>query len=150
MCEPSTSSAATNYSSQRPHHRRRQRRRPSRQSGSSISSPSSGLLSLLATVVSSSLAAKASPVSLSFLCPGVEDESYYSEHEELARRHCSRPSVNNEATTSFLAKKKSRRLRLPDRYVQGEDGLWMKTNWNLYGSTMCTVRSPPCWSDPPP
>ena len=34
------------------------------------------------------------------------------------------------------------RGNLPDKYVVGEDGLWHKTHWSLYGSANCMVSGP--------
>ncbi|KAE9409133.1 hypothetical protein BT96DRAFT_913318 [Gymnopus androsaceus JB14] len=108
LSEPSTSS------SREP---KRRRKRASRFSAA----PSTGLLSLLATVANTS-AVGASPVSLSFLCPGVDEE-------EIA-------CFNDDIQQSAAVKPKSKR-RLPDRYELGTDGLWRKASWNLYGSSMC-------------
>ena len=41
------------------------------------------------------------------------------------------------------------RGNLPDKYVVGDDGLWHKTQWSLYGSANCPVSEPLspllCW-----
>ncbi|KAJ4485723.1 hypothetical protein J3R30DRAFT_1397546 [Lentinula aciculospora] len=121
LSELSSSTATTLSSDRRKRRQRRRTRRPPYHS-----SPSSGLLSLLATVVSSTLV-NAGPVVLPFLCPGVEDKFLYPKREE------SFSGTDNAKS----ARAKGRKRRLPDRYVRGSDGLWRKTDWNLYGSTMC-------------
>ncbi|KAJ3778270.1 hypothetical protein FB446DRAFT_714290 [Lentinula raphanica] len=123
--EPSSSTATTSSS----HRRQRQRRGRTRRNP--YSPPSSGLLSLLATVVSTS-PVNASPVVLPFLCPGIERESSHSRREE----------PTSQTTDPWPAKGKGRRRRLPDRYVRGSDGLWRKADWSLYGSSMCVNCSP--------
>jgi hypothetical protein len=110
--ELTASSAASNPHS---HCRKRsQRRRPFRTSAY----PSSGLLSLLATIVSTS-SAEARPITLDFLCPGVDTDCLKAGFQ---RR--SQPKLK-------------KRARVPDRYAPGTDGLWRKTGWTLYGSAMC-------------
>ncbi|KIK70595.1 hypothetical protein GYMLUDRAFT_282464 [Collybiopsis luxurians FD-317 M1] len=118
--EPSSSSLP---SISHPQYRRRRSSRPS----ASSHYPSSGLLALLATVASSTQA-NASPISLSFLCPGLDDRSLLQ--DELPHHH-------PESAESQQLSAKGRRAHLPDRYVQGADGLWRKSGWSLYGSSMC-------------
>ncbi|KAJ3988461.1 hypothetical protein F5890DRAFT_468883 [Lentinula detonsa] len=105
---------------------RKRRRRGRTRRTPCYSSPSSSLLSLLATVVSTS-SVNASPVVLPFLCPGLENESSYTKREGL----------DDQTTDAKSARAKGRKRRLPDRYVRGSDGLWRKTDWSLYGSSMC-------------
>lgn len=77
--------------------------------------PSSALLSVLAILAT----AGASPTPLAFLCP----DSYN-------KRHFSNPTTAPPSPS----------LRIADKFVQGEDGLWRRAeSYSLYGSTFsCT------------
>ncbi|KAF5366941.1 hypothetical protein D9757_010835 [Collybiopsis confluens] len=133
LSEPSSSSTAPSPPS--PHRRRRRQPPPY---------PSSGLLALLAAVASShSSQANASPISLDFLCPGLDGDGPCQQDEP----HYHRPPESAEPDPA-QAKPRNKRARLPDRYVQDTDGIWKKSGWNLYGSSMCAACSEMSASNP--
>jgi len=110
-------------------HSDRHRRRRSKKSTSRLA-PSSTLLSLLATLASTSTA-DASPTPPTFLCPSLESD--FSPDVCSYKRAAS--PVDNENDDDTLSK----RSWLPDKYVEGADGVWRKAeSYTLYGATVAS------------
>jgi hypothetical protein len=122
--------------------------RPPQPSGSLVY-PSSSVLSILATIAASSQTADGSPLPLptpppSFLCPFIEHDSFQARALPSTATSTSviYPTPSSSLSTSTTPSPKSGKFgQLADKFVQGDDGLWRKTNeWTLFGST---VRSFP-------
>lgn len=124
--------ASTSVSSHPPN--RSPRSRPAR----------SRILPFLAALSATPLSIYAYPLdptetSLPFLYP-----PFLHQPAPLAKRSVT-PSTLNAATPSGSPPPASSsgcqfdKADLPDKYVVGEDGLWRKTHWSLYGSANCPV-----------
>ncbi|TFK26787.1 hypothetical protein FA15DRAFT_702538 [Coprinopsis marcescibilis] len=113
------------------------RRKPFRVAKSHLLAPSSTLLSLLAAVVSSSVA-EGSPAPPTFLCPSIEPTPTPTQRK---RRREPTPTSSTLPAVSSVLKTRTRtpqsralyRSDLPHKYEQGEDGVWRKTDYLLYG-----------------
>lgn len=139
-CLTSRPRASSSSSSKRP-----LRRRPA----SLIAAPSSGLLAFLASLVSSTTAGGLSldphTAPPDFLCPSVDLDLPSDRPYPPRRTH---HAVDSEYTPpprpTRAAKRGARRVFVPDKYAQGDDGRWRKTqSWTLYGSTVCEVCHSP-------
>ena len=109
-----------------PRHSDRHHRRRSKKSTSRLA-PSSTLLSLLATLASTSTA-DASPTPPTFLCPSLESDL----SSDVCNYKRAASPVGNENDDDTLSKR-----RLPDKYVEGSDGVWRKVeSYTLYGATV--------------
>jgi hypothetical protein len=107
-------------------HSDRHRRRRSKKSTSRLA-PSSTLLSLLATLASTSTA-DASPTPPTFLCPSLGSDV----SPDVCNYKRAASPVDNENTLL-------KRSWLPDKYVEGSDGVWRKVeSYTLYGATVAS------------
>jgi hypothetical protein len=127
---PGPSNYSNNSSSHRPSHRRHRRRRP--KTRTIPIAPSSALLSLLATIASSS-SVHASPTPPFFLCPSLESLNIREDLPEPEE-----PSNSQSASPNPSSSPSAREARyVPIKYVQNDDGLWRKVDsYTLYGSTV--------------
>ncbi|KAL1757338.1 hypothetical protein FB107DRAFT_260043 [Schizophyllum commune] len=107
--------------------RRRTRRPPSANTPSRLPAPSTGLLSLLAAVASAN-GAHGSPTPPSFLCPGLGTDECATSSTAPITPHRKRSSSS---------KRKVDR-KIPDKYEEGEDGVWRKVDYSLHGGGSCT------------
>ncbi|TRM66121.1 hypothetical protein BD626DRAFT_486789 [Schizophyllum amplum] len=108
--------------------RTRGRRRAPTSSTSRLPAPSSGLLSLLAVIATSS-SAHASPTPPVFLCPGLEtDECTGAQTAPPLARRSSQSRTKRDRT-------------IPDKYEEGEDGVWRKVDYSLHGGPSCTTST---------
>ena len=139
---PSSSSTTTNTP---PSHPRRRCRRNKRHR--TAVTPSSGILTLLAAVSASSATAYGRPLdaqhtthtSLPFLYPFIDDPlpSHLHPSPVPVPGH---PARASDFPTPTVYRKLDSRSLVPDKYVQGADGLWRKSSsWSLYGSMLCSV-----------
>ena len=96
--------------------------------------PSSGLLSILATIVSSS-GVDGSPAPPTFLCPSIDVDD-----EDVLKSKPSRRQAAPQDPTPVPSTSTSRpSTRIPDKFVPGDDGVWRRAAYTLYGSTVCPV-----------
>ncbi|KAI0308363.1 hypothetical protein B0F90DRAFT_1813635 [Multifurca ochricompacta] len=108
-----------------------------------------GIFTLLATISTSLFPANAHPLDppesslLPFLYPPFVLQPTPSVAKRLVTP--SSPDASTSTTPPSLSTEcQLARSDLPDKYVLGDDGLWHKTKWSLYGSTQCPGRcSPP-------
>ncbi|KAH7886016.1 hypothetical protein F5I97DRAFT_1877066 [Phlebopus sp. FC_14] len=139
---------------QRRHHLRpspQRRRRPARSSSSSLPCPSPAVLSALAVIAAAPPVVAGSPLPLqtsppSFLCPFIERDntSPISDKSPSITPHIG--ARNAIAPTPTL--QQSKRGQVADKFVQGPDNRWRKTDeWTLYGSTCCSSTSVPSIND---
>lgn len=151
---PPASSSST--SSRRPNPSPSFSSRPLNRSSRSRPAPSR-ILPLLAAVSATPLAIHAYPIeptqtSLPFLYP-----SFLAQPIPLAKRANTFSTLDAATSTASPPPPAPSsgcqydRGNLPDKYVLGEDGLWHKTQWSLYGSANCPVSQPLspslcCWS----
>ena len=95
--------------------------------------PSLSVLSILSTIAAASQTVDGSPLPLptqppSFLCPFIE-------HDKRAVLSTAASSSTAPSASPTLIT--SNKCQLADKYVQGSDGLWRKTDdWTLFGSTV--------------
>ena len=89
---------------------------------SRLPAPSTGLLSLLAAVASAN-GAHGSPTPPSFLCPGLGSD-------ECATSSTAPITLHRKRSSS--SKRKVDR-KIPDKYEEGEDGVWRKVDYSLHG-----------------
>jgi hypothetical protein len=102
----------------------------------SFFAPSSGLLSILATIASSS-GVDGSPAPPAFLCPSIDVDD-----QDVLKSKPSRRQVAPQDPTPLPRASTSRRsTRIPDKFVQGDDGIWRRASYTLYGSTVCPVSA---------
>jgi hypothetical protein len=112
------------------------------------SSPSA-VIGLLATLSASPLSATGYPLepsetALPFLYP-----SFFAQATPTFARRSEDPSASDtpSSTTPTPPTPPSGCPQdlsiLPDNYVLGDDGLWHKNRWSLYGSVYCPVCKPP-------
>lgn len=93
------------------------------------SAPSSPLLSILASLVSTSLT-NASPTPPSFLCPSIGSKDSIPDWCH-GKRSPPLPPVDDPPPPES-----GRTLRrLPDKFEEGEDGIWRRASYTLYGVT---------------
>ncbi|EIW86943.1 hypothetical protein CONPUDRAFT_161572, partial [Coniophora puteana RWD-64-598 SS2] len=128
--------------SSQPLRRKRSKRRSPQPSHSSTLSPSPSALSVLASILASSHAALASPLPLesppAFLCPVLARDgitpSPTTSHKPKAKPTSSASKPRSTPAPSASSSRTSGQIA--DRYVQGDDALWRKTDqWTLYGKT---------------
>ena len=109
---------------------------PSPHRPSSSRSPSPAVLSALALIATTTPAVAGGPLPTpppTFLCPSIERDSIVPSLVTLAPRAATSAPPPTPAPTSQY----SRRQAVADKYVQGSDSLWRKTDaWTLYGSTV--------------
>lgn len=101
-----------------------------------IACPSSSVLSILATIAASSRTVDGSPLPQptpppSFLCPFMDHVNTCIHNTTPTTSYT---SIITPSTSSMTPTKHTQQLA--DRYVQGPNGRWYKTDaWTLYGST---------------
>ncbi|KAI0066498.1 hypothetical protein BV25DRAFT_1390753 [Artomyces pyxidatus] len=136
----------SSLSTTRPADRRRRRIAQQR----SRSAPSSGIFALVATVWSTGVdghPVDPSHTALPFLYPFIDTEPASPAHPRSDGFHIlddilPPPSDTPPVVTTPACLQE--RSNLPDKYVQGSDGLWRKTTeWSLYGSTDCSGSCSP-------
>ncbi|KAH7914732.1 hypothetical protein BJ138DRAFT_1170370 [Hygrophoropsis aurantiaca] len=107
--------------------------------------PSSSLLSILATIAANSPTVDGSPLPVqtappTFLCPLIARDNI----ETLTESPVTIPpnaGIQQIPDPSPTPKLKKRR-QIADKYVQGNDSRWRKTDaWTLYGSSCCSITS---------
>ena len=107
--------------------------------------PSPSVLSILASILASSRSALATPVPLEspppFLCPILARDritpSPSTSHKPKAKHTSSASKTTPTPTPSASSPRTTGQIA--DRYVQGDDALWRKTDqWTLYGKSCCT------------
>ncbi|KAF9225575.1 hypothetical protein BS17DRAFT_778777 [Gyrodon lividus] len=131
---------------------RQQRRRPSGSSSSSIHCPSPAVLSALA-VIAATPAVAGTPLPIqtappSFLCPFIERDNIDPSSETPVTIPPPPPPPPPPATPAPTPVQHSKRLLVADKYVQGPDNQWRKTDvWTLYGSTCCSSTNVPSVDD---
>ncbi|KAH7923891.1 hypothetical protein BV22DRAFT_1130267 [Leucogyrophana mollusca] len=152
MAKPEHGQAESSYTSstfpQRPQQRTtrtKTHRRHSHARSSALSvCPSSSLLSILATIVAASPAVDGSPLPVqtappTFLCPLIarDNAGIPSETPVTIPLHVENQQIALPSPT-YTPKLKKRR-QIADKYVQGNDSRWRKTDaWTLYGSSCCS------------
>lgn len=136
---PAASSSSSASTTRHPNYplNRSPRSRPSR----------SHILPLLAAISATPLSIYAYPLdptqtSLPFLYP-----PFLYQPTPIAKRSVTPSTLDAGTPTSSQSPTPSSsckydRSDLPDKYVVGEDGLWHKTYWSLYGSANCMVSDP--------
>ncbi|KIK99486.1 hypothetical protein PAXRUDRAFT_132007 [Paxillus rubicundulus Ve08.2h10] len=141
-----------------PYLRRSKQQEHRRPSGSSLSSthcPSPAVLSALA-VIAATPAVAGSPLPVqttppSFLCPFIErdnidlsSESSTTTPPNFVIQSIPTPPKPTPTPPAQLIK----RLLIADKYVQGPDNSWRRTDeWTLYGSTCCSSTNVPSVDD---
>ncbi|KAF8167407.1 hypothetical protein B0H34DRAFT_15923 [Crassisporium funariophilum] len=122
------------HSSSKPPRTPRHRRH--RTSKSSVA-PSSALLSLLATIASSSTV-NGSPAPPSFLCPSIEGKPVAVTHVRKRAPSSHTITYTSDDPASLVVAR-----HVPDRYARNEDGVWRRVgSYTLYGSTVpCTGQN---------
>ncbi|KAF8846144.1 hypothetical protein BDN67DRAFT_960827 [Paxillus ammoniavirescens] len=138
-------------------HSEQQRRRLSGSSPSSTHCPSPALLSALA-VIAATPAVAGSPLPVqttppSFLCPFIERDNIDLNSEtpttippnpDIQAQTVPAPPKPTPTPPAQLVK----RLLIADKYVQGPDNIWRRTDvWTLYGSTCCSSTDVPSVND---
>ncbi|KIJ65072.1 hypothetical protein HYDPIDRAFT_110972 [Hydnomerulius pinastri MD-312] len=142
---------------------RQQRRRlngsssssPSRTSSPSTLCPSPAVLSALALIAAAPAVVAGSPLPLqtappSFLCPFIERDNIELIAETTATipPHVGIQSSPTPSATTSTSSKPTKRRQVADKYVQGPDNRWRKTDvWTLYGSTCCSSTALPSVDD---
>ncbi|KAF9245890.1 hypothetical protein BU15DRAFT_40791 [Melanogaster broomeanus] len=140
------SSQTSRRHQQRPYlrHTKQHRRRTSRSSSSSTHCPSPAVLSALAVIAATPVVAGTPlPVQTtppSFLCPFIERDTIDLTLETPIAHGVSSSTPPSSLPPTPIPQSINRRLA--DKYVQGPDGGWRKTDaWTLYGSTCCSGTS---------
>lgn len=144
-------SSATGSSSHSHTHETASSYHPRRRAHLSPLRPSPNLIALLATVAASSAAADGRPLSPDsrppdFLCPFLparfaNERASSSRYTLDSDQDQDQPDVLQSIPTPTRVRRK-RNLRVPDKYVQDEDGRWRQEHsWSLYGSTYCDVSN---------
>src|SRR6266851_5402862 len=117
------------------------------------SSPSA-VLGLLATLSASPLSANGYPLEpskpdLPFLYPSlfIQATPTFAKRSE-APSASDTPSSTTPTPPTPPSGCPQDQSSFPDKYVLGDDGLWHKTNWSLYGSIYCPVCKPPLFPRP--
>ncbi|KAG9314154.1 hypothetical protein JVU11DRAFT_4940 [Chiua virens] len=108
--------------------------------------PSPAVLSALAVIATSPPVVAGGPLPLptpppSFLCPFIDQDHIASSSSILAAPvpRANVPSTSNTTPAPTLSPPLTPTQLVADRYVQGSDDLWRKTDaWTLYGSTCCS------------
>lgn len=105
------------------------------------SAPSSSLLAILATVAASTTSADGLPIPSyaqppDFLCPFLFTQD--STKPSKPRRNITKRDLPEAIPADYFSRLQ-RSGFVPDKYVQGDDGRWRKSNWSLYGSAYCKV-----------
>ncbi|EGO04418.1 hypothetical protein SERLA73DRAFT_68102 [Serpula lacrymans var. lacrymans S7.3] len=122
------------------------RRSPTRPPHVPIIAPSSCLLSILATIATAPPAVGGSPLPIQthppgFLCPFIERDTVGLPDDQPSVALSSDSGITySEPTPTRKPTKLAREIA--DKYVQGTDTRWRKTDkWTLYGSTYCSTST---------
>ncbi|OJA12332.1 hypothetical protein AZE42_02774 [Rhizopogon vesiculosus] len=128
-----------------PRSRSQQRRQP--YPSPSLVCPSSSVLSILATIAASTHVVDGSPLPLptpsppSFLCPFIEHESFQARTPPTTASSSGFYPIYSSLSSASPTSTSSKSGRpVADKYIQGDDGRWRKTDeWTLFGSTCCSA-----------
>lgn len=121
---------------------RSQRRQRHQQHSPSLVYPSSSVLSILATIAASSHTVDGSPLPLPtppppFLCPSINYDSFQPHAPTPTTASSSSIFYSTSSLSSSSLPGSTSNRQVADKYVQGVDGLWRKTDsWTLFGSSV--------------
>ena len=145
--QPSLSSSDSHPNS----HPRSHNQRSHAPSRSSPRFPSPAVLSALAVIATIPPVVAGSPLPLplptpppTFLCPFIERDNIDPSSDIFVSLppRTTIPSTSTSSPTPTPPPYYTKRQVIADRYVEGSDSLWRKTNaWTLYGSTVSMVQT---------